>query len=53
MVISLKDTPFIWQPLTDFIFHIDAEKRNGFEKRILKFVSIIGLLSIIHAYISI
>lgn len=48
----MKDNPYIFQPITDMIFHIDKDKKKGFERRILIFVIIISIISIVHAWIS-
>lgn len=45
---NVKDTPFQWQPLTDAIFHIDKNKKWGFERRILLTVSVIAICSILY-----
>ena len=48
----MKDTPYIWQPVTDFFFHIDEEKKRGFERRVLITVVILGAISILHAWVT-
>jgi len=46
----MKDSPYIWQPLTDFIFHIDENKKWGFERRVLISCLVLGTVSILHAW---
>jgi len=46
----MKDTIYKWQRVTDMIFHIDDEKKYGFERRVLVAVVIGGAISILHAW---
>ena len=46
----MKDTAFTWQPIMDFIFHIDGSKKHGFERRILIFTIIVASVSVIHVW---
>lgn len=43
----MKDSPFRWQIIFDYIFGIDEEKRIGFEKKFMIFIIIVSLISIV------